>query len=285
MRRVKKTKRRHRAGTPWTTGEEELLCELYPTHNNRDLANRFGRSEWAISGKARGLGLTRDHGGGYQRQQSEGCPWSHREIALLRMLYPVMPYEAIAEKIGRSHDAVKMKARRLKLRKMEFWSEAEDRLLRDSHQERSYNRLAQRLGRTVLAVKARAITLGLEAKVPNWTRDEIRFLRNAYGEIDLDVIARELGRTRAATAKKAREIGLVQYRHWSREDVQRLKELYPYHAARELADRLGHSPEAIRCKARQLGLCKQPGSMGPRKVSSQCETTAALPPRCSVSRN
>jgi hypothetical protein len=186
-----------------------------------------------------------------------------------------MPYEEVAEKLGRSHDAVKMKARKLELRKMEFRSDQDDQLLRDSYQEQSYDRIAQRVGRTVLAVKARAITLGLEAKVPHWTEDEIRFLGTSYGAIDLDVIAKELGRTRATTAEKAREMGRVRYRHWSREDVQRLTELYPRFTARELADRLGRSYKTIRYQARQLGLRKQRRPVESSMISSQRKEPAA----------
>jgi DNA-binding CsgD family transcriptional regulator len=269
MRRVRRTKRRCRAGLPWTSQEEELLTELHPTCNNRDLAVRLGRSEWAISGKARALGLTRDLGGGYRRRRSEGGSWSHREIELLRQLYPIMPYEEVAEKLGRSHDAVKMKARRLQLRKIEFWSEQEDQLLRDCYQEQSYDHVARRLGRTLRAVRARAITLGLKAKVPNWTEDEIRFLRNSYGVTDLNGIAKVLRRTRAATAKKARELELVQWRHWSAEETQRLAELYPHCTTRELADRLWRSCRSIRYKASRLGLRKQSQLVESSKISSQ----------------
>lgn len=281
MRRVQRTKRRHRAGLPWTIREEELLTELYPTHSNRDLAVRLGRSEWAILGEARALGLAKDHGGSYRQQRSEGRPWSGREIELLRVLYPIMPCEEVAEQLGRSHDAVKMKARKLELRKMQFWSEQEDRLLRDSYREQSYDRIAERLGRTVLAVKARTITLGLEAKVPNWTQDEIRLLRDSYGTTDLDAIAGELGRTRAATAEKAREMGLVRWRHWSREDVQRLTELYPRHTTRELAGKLGRSYETIRYKSHQLGLRRQSqpvecGAISSQSTEQATEATAAF---------
>ena len=275
MRKVKRTQRRHRVGLPWTSHEKERLTELYPTHNNRDLAVRLGRSEWAIAGQARALGLTRSHSGGYQRQRSEGRPWSPREIELLRTLYPIMPYEEVAETLGRSHDAVKMKARKLALRKMEFWSAQDDQLLRDSYQEQSFDRMAQRLGRTLLAVKARALTQGLEAKVPHWTQEEIRFLQDSYRTIDLEVIAQELGRTRAATAKKAREMGLVRYRHWAREDAQRLRELYPRSTAHELADRLGRSCQTIRYRARQLGLCKQGRPVESHTISSPRRERAA----------
>ena len=268
VRRVRRTGRRHRAGLPWSPREEELLTELYPTHSKEDLALRLGRSQWSILGKARSLRLTRDLGNGCRRPRSEARRWSFDEIGLLRALYPILPYEEVAERIGRSHDAVKMKARKLGLRKVECWTAVEDELLRDSYRDQHLGRIAERLGRTVLAVKARAIVLGLEVKVRHWTPEEIRFLGDSYGVVEWETIATGLGRTRAATAKKAREIGRVRYRRWSREDVRRLTELYPHYTTRAIANRLGHSYEAVRHKVRQWGLRKQAQPAGSTGVRS-----------------
>ncbi len=120
-----------------------------------------------------------------------------------------MPDEEIAEQVGRSRDAVHMKARRLRLRKVKFWSEQEDQFLRETYYASSCDELARRLGRSVLAVKTRIITLKLAPKVPKWTHSEISFLREAHGVMDAETIAAELGRTSAAVSKKLREIGLV----------------------------------------------------------------------------
>lgn len=271
MRRVRRTRQKPNAGLGWTVRDIALLAKLYSTCNNRDLAARLGRSEWAVVGKARDLGLTKDHGRGYRRRSGESRPWSTEETNLLRMLYPTTPNEDIAEQIGRTRSAVHMKARQLGLRKIEFWSEWEDQCLRDAYHMCSYDELAQRLGRTLLAVKARAITLNLEPKVPQWTDDELCFLREVYATMDVDAIAAELGRTQAAVAKKAREMGLVRFRHWSHRQIQTLRELYPHCTARELADKLGRSFDSVRYKAAQLGLYKPTSPAEPAKVMSLCD--------------
>lgn len=235
MRRVQRTKQRSKAGSVWTARDVAFLVDLYPTCNNHDLAGRLGRSEWAIVGKARGLGLTKDRARGYTQQSGGGRSWSDEEMNLLRMLYPATPTEEIAEQMSRSRNAVHMKARRLQLRKMEFWSEREDQCLRDTHRVCHCDEVAQRLGRTLLAVKARAITLNLAPKVANWTEDEVRFLREAYGTMDLAEIAGQLGRTRAAVARKAHRNGLVRYRHRFGRHAERRNELPPCGTAHEPA--------------------------------------------------
>jgi hypothetical protein len=268
IHRAKQNEQRPRAGSSWTSEEVALLIKLYPTYNNRELATRFGRSEWAVAGKARGLGLTRDHGR-YRRQPSRGRPWSSQEIDVLRRLYGAMADEDIAVEIGRTRNAVAIKAKRLKLRKMRFWTDQEDRYLRACHREQTCRQMARVLGRTAMAVRTRAITLGLEVKVPNWTEDEIDWLKDSYGRTDLNVIAAALGRTRAAVAKKAREMGLVKFRHWSQEETRRLREWLPRYTRRDIACRLDRSLDSVRYKIRQLGLREQPECMKPIRISSK----------------
>jgi len=183
-RTAKRTAKRFKAGIPWSQADVALLIELYPLSYNRDLAIRFGRSEDAIRGKARNLGLAKDYAGGYQRLWGIGQPWSGTEINLLRELYATYtPNEEIAEKIGRTFNAIQKMAEKIGLVKMEFWSESEDELLKKLYKKISYKQLAERLGRTLSAVNARTQSLGLEWKKPeNWTQDEIDFLENSYVE-------------------------------------------------------------------------------------------------------
>lgn len=258
LRKTKRSKKRFKAGLPWTKAEVAHLISLYPKNSNRDLAAGFGRPEWGIIGKARELALKKDYTDGYRRRQSlDVVPWSTTEINMLRKLYPTTPNEEIAEKIGRTLDAIHMKARRLGLRKMEFWAKEEDELLKKLYQRLRYDHLAELLGRTTSSIMTRTNTLGLERKVGNWTEDETNFLKNSYSEMDFCVIAKKLGRTEATVAQKASRIGLIQNHYWSERDNQRLKELYPKFTARQLAERLDHSFNSVRNKIKQLRLCKK----------------------------
>ena len=275
MRRVQRTKRRAKAGLEWTARDVALLVDLYPTCNNHDVAARLGRSEWAVVGKARGLGLTKDCERGYRRTRWGGRTWSSEETSLLRTLYPTTPDEEIAEQIGRTRNAVHMKARQLQLRKIEFWSEREDRYLRDAYRVCRCDEVARRLGRTLLAVKARAITLKLEPKVPQWSEDEVRFVREAYGTMDLEAIAGELGRTRAAVAKKAHRNGLVRFRHQSGQDAQSLNGLHPCCGAcegvEEQADDIRQRVfDSAQDEAAHLALYRQAPPAEPGEVFTSC---------------
>jgi len=162
--RVQRTEKRFNACRPWSEADAALLIELYPLSYNRDLAVRFGRSEDAVRGKARNMGLAKDYAGGYQRLWGIGQPWSGTEINLLRELYPTTPNEEIGERIGRTYNGVQKMAEKLGLVKMEFWSESEDQLLKELYKKISYEELAKRLGRTLGAVNARTQALGLEWK-------------------------------------------------------------------------------------------------------------------------
>ncbi len=257
LRRTKRTNRRFSAGLPWTEAEQSRLKELYPKTINRDLAAMFGRSEWGIIGKARGLGLEKDYSNGYRRQQcEEPAAWSAMEEDLLRRLFPITPNEEIAETIGRTLNAVANKARKMGLRKSEFWSEAEDELLKKFYKTLSYGQLAKRLGRTKGSVQIRVITLGLECKVEDWSTAEDDFLRKNYRTMNFQVIAKKLGRTYGAVAVRARRIGLMKKHSWPKADIQKLKGLYARFSARQVAEMMGRSYNAVRGQIKLLRLHK-----------------------------
>lgn len=234
------------------------LKRLYPKTCNRDLAVMFGRSVLGIIGKARGLGLEKDYAGGYRRQRSlNPAPWSTEETNLLRKLFPITPNEEIAERIGKTLDAVAMKAKNLGLRKNQFWSETEDKLLKKLYKKLNYDLLAELLGRTKGSVQIRVITLELESKVENWTQEEIDFLKESYPGTHYRVIANKLGRTPAAVAAKADKIGIVQNWFWPESDIRKLKQFYTKLTTHQVAEMIGRSFESVRGKIKHLGLCKK----------------------------
>jgi len=257
LRKVKSDKKQFKAGMAWSQADVELLIKLYPMSYNRDLAIRFGRSQEAVRGKARSLGLAKDYAGGYQRLWGIGEPWSGTEINLLRELYSTTPYEELAEKIGRTYHAIQKMAEKLGLVKMEFWSEREDQLLKKLYKKISYKQLAKRLGRTIRSVNARIITLGLEWKKPgNWMEDEIDFLKNSYVKMNFAVIAEKLGRSHDAVCLKARKMGLVRQSCWTEAEDAALKRLYPDHTVNEISQILGRTYSAVEGRAGHLRLVK-----------------------------
>jgi hypothetical protein len=214
VRRTKRTENRFKAGLPWTEPEVAQLIELYPTNSNQDLAVKFGRPVWGITGKARGLGLKKNYAGGYRRQSCMNpVPWSGNEEELLGILFPSTPNEEIAEILGRSLGAVCNKSRKLGLRKMELWTASEDELLKALYRTLSYEQLAKQLGRSRSSVQIRVITLDLESKVKNWTEEEIHYLQKTYSCMRDQILAKKLGRTWKAVAAKADKMGFTK-RHY-----------------------------------------------------------------------
>jgi len=258
VRRTKRTEKRFSAGLLWTEDEVAQLIELYPTNSNKDLGIKFGRPVWGIIGRARALKLKKNYVSGYQRQSCMNpVPWSGNEKNLLVELFPTIPNEEIAERIGRTLDAIASKARKMKLRKMDFWSEEEDQLLKKLYKELSYEQMAQRLGRSRGATQIRVIVLGLECKVNNWTEDEIDFLIKSYQKMKYHEIAKKLGRTWTAVAAKAEKMGLKKEHHWSEADVQKLRQLYAKFTARQVAEIMGCSYSSVRSRIHLLGLHKE----------------------------
>ena len=258
VRRTKRTKKRSNAGLPWTEIEVARLVKFYPTNSSKDLAVIFGRSVWGIIDKARELDLKKDYADSYQRQYPLSCSkWSTKEMGLLRKLFFATANEEIAEKIGRSLDAIANKARKMGLRKMEFWSEDEDKLLKKLYKKLSYEQLAQRLGRTRGATQIRVIVLDLECKVNDWTEDEINFLKKSYSQMTYPQMAQKLGRTWTAVAAKAKKLGFSKHHHWSEADVHKLKQLYTRFTVRQIAEIMGCSYSAVRSKIHLLRLRKE----------------------------
>lgn len=263
IRKTLQSGKRYRSGIPWNDHETTVLRRLYADHSDAELAACLGRSEWAVKGKARNLGLVRTH------QEHPGClvphpsrAWSPTEIRLLKRLHQTTPYEEIADLIGRTRNAVHMKARKLGLHKMDFWTEKEDQFLEEHHRTLSYEEIGEILGRSEGAVKARAITLGLDCKAPRWTEEETRSLAAYYGSTASDTMSVMLGRTRRALLQKAHREGLLQKSRWSMAEAQRLVALLPDHTAREIASLIGRSHNAVRYKIQQLRSNRNAGVAG-----------------------
>ena len=96
----------------WTEEEEKILREYYPKMYLKDIAKLLPRhSKSGIVQKAKKLGLTKKH------KLLFGCPWSEKEIEILREYYPRMSVREIHRKFlpHRSVYAIKEKIRKLEL--------------------------------------------------------------------------------------------------------------------------------------------------------------------------
>lgn len=97
--------------------------------------------------------------------------WTQAEKKLLRKLYPRTSNVDIAQKLGRTLEAVKYKARMLGLKKARgyfLWTDRDIELLKRQFGDTSIrvDDIAERLDRGIKAVRNKAIELGLKRRKP-----------------------------------------------------------------------------------------------------------------------
>jgi hypothetical protein len=159
--------------------------------------------------------------------------WLPAEDASLRnCFYADLPMAEIAERVGRSFQAVRSRAWELGLRRNSSlpWSEMEDAELARRYGSEPAATIAGDLGRGVSAVYARAWSLGLtEAQAPFYSEWEDAQIRAGYGRgVPVGQIAILIGRTLSGVATRAGTLGLRHPAHpvdWSVDEVQRMLEL------------------------------------------------------------
>lgn len=92
-------------------------------------------------------------------------PWSARDEASLRELYPISPTRDVARILKRSWSSVKNRAASLRLRKevgRRLWTAADDALLRKVYPNTESRAIARQMKRGLSAIYGRVNTLGLE---------------------------------------------------------------------------------------------------------------------------
>ena len=106
-----KRKRKKNSWVLWSEGELKLIRKLYPLGKEKEIARRTGRTESAIKGRAQRLGVK-----GPEIQPAYPR-WSKKELNLLRKLYPTTKAETIAERLGRSVHAVRLRIVKIGIKK------------------------------------------------------------------------------------------------------------------------------------------------------------------------
>jgi len=195
--------------------------------------------------------------------------WTPEEDQILFEHYggPGASFEALAERLERSPESIRMRAIRLGLasRTARGWTPEQDQILRDSYDSDSatISRLATRLKRARMAVVRRAAKLGLQrARTRDWTEDEDRILRETYDSNPATTrkLARMLGRKRDAVSRRASKLGLARDpgRPWQKREDDLLERF----AARntpvpDIARALRRTEGAVLGRMRKIGVDRQ----------------------------
>jgi len=220
-----------------------------------------------------------------------GHPWSDKELADLRRLYPCRTNRALELHFGCSWNAILRKATQLglkrprnKTRRRKLWSDLEIKLLRELYPHTPVDEIADQLiGRSLAAVGGMAHILGLR-RVNAWTDEETASLRRLWPDKTLSELAGIFKRSKRAVKSKARRLGLRRRprgdgnfaghdeviaarqrkpkrppRHpWSEEEVKFLKHAYRTRPLEQIAEDLSNrSRGSIESKAYELGLARK----------------------------
>jgi hypothetical protein len=175
---------------------------------------------------------------------------------------------ALAHRLGRSPDALRLHARHLGLHHPQprrRWAEWEDAVLRDGYTSAlPCAEIARQLPqRTTTSVAARARKLGLISYARRWsTGDDQRLMRLTARGTTLEEAAQRLGRTPEAIRRRASRLAieppapasaLRHARRWTREEDELLRLHHALNPGR-LAELLGRSDGAVCRRLCAIGL-------------------------------
>jgi hypothetical protein len=196
-----------------------------------------------------------------------GRRWRASEDAQLARLYASkLPLRVIAERLGRSEEALTARRKLLGIaprRRTLKWTEQQDRLIvLATRAGASAASIARQQGRSTEQVRARrARLLGRRAAARHYQPSEDEAITTAWAEEhDLDELATRLGRSPDALRLRARVLGLhapAGRRRWSAAEDHALRDGYSAGRSCEEIHRSGlprRSPGAIAARARKLGL-------------------------------
>lgn len=267
----------YRVGPPpqnenlWSREEVETLKNMFSNSSSRKIAEKLGRSYFAVQSKIRKLGLYQTlKASGQKRNFLENC-WTAEEIALLKEFYPLKSRVQIAEQLGRSPDGVARMASKLKLSylrscpyRKNFWSAQDDAFLKEHIIIWPLEKIAEKLGRKSYTVQRRAWKKHFLKNCSNrhhtrqrlWTKQEIEQLECLLGRCSDSEIAARLSRSVQSVQSKLKQLGIKRPPFWSDRDIAILKKYFPFQTDRVVAQKLGKKPALVRIKGNELGLKK-----------------------------
>ena len=209
-----------------------------------------------------------------QRAATHGClckhrsPWTLKEDAELRRLYPVLPANEIAEIIGRPLKAVCFRAGLLGIKPGApsanlRWTNEEDNQLAELYYSTPVKVIAEIMGRSRKAVTLHARKLGIQSSLPVtrlWKTGEDDTLARLYPNpsTPIDEIARILGRTEDAIIRRAQQKGIRRVKEigipWTAQENATLTKLFPTTSTVDIAKILGRTASGVKQHAYLIGL-------------------------------
>lgn len=261
-------------GVSWAEDEIAYLRKHYRDVPLPQIAMALGRSQDAIAGFARTLGLKRSR---------TSRRWTEEEDELLRSCYEGSDTTELANRLGRTRLAVYTRASELGLRHCAAWTGEEIsrlKMLAASGYKQPY--IAKQLGRAPETVKRKCSELHVTTSSQPWPADEIETLTFLVEDgYTAGEIARKMDRERYRIEAQCAQLGLEPRKRsrdgWSDEELDLLRALYPVTRNRLIATRLNKKQGTILCAARLLGLKKDPRFLEVASRQSQLVIGTAWP--------
>lgn len=146
---------------------------------------------------------------------SRGRTWTEEEETYLKTWYGKKPVNEIAEKLGRGHTAIGIKASKLRLtfRTPIIWTAEERSYLAENADKISLKEISKTIGKSYWSTCALARQLGLSCRYPHklWTDEENEKLLSMLSEYKYtyEDLSKEFGKSEAAISQHLRMIGTM----------------------------------------------------------------------------
>ncbi|WP_018130508.1 hypothetical protein [Effusibacillus pohliae] len=188
-------------GMPWSVDDTNIVLHHYGHIPLEELQAKLStpRSSYAISHKARSLGLTK------QKKN-----FSAEEDEIIRKYYPTGTENEIMSLLpGRTWTSIVSRANRLGVKRRDEWTPEEEVILVEHYSSLSYEELQKLLpGRSIQGIRTRANRLRLK-RAQEWSPDEDETLRQVYPEEPREVIQAALPhRSWQAIVSRASRLGI-----------------------------------------------------------------------------
>jgi hypothetical protein len=175
--------------------------------------------------------------------------WTLEEIEYVKTHYRTDDVKNIAKTIGRTVNAVRLRAKMLGISAKCIWTPVEDRYIKRYYPTGDIKKMALRLNRSVESVKKRASVLKVY-KEKAWTDEDNEYLAETYPNLDIssDDIAKRFGVTKKQLCRHCFEICVQRrepHRDWTTREIKFVKDNYLKMSTFRLAAEIERTPETI----------------------------------------
>ena len=144
----------------FTEEQEKYIVDNWGIESPHSMKKKFGCSWNAV------CRVAKDHG----LELPTSNEWSEEQISLLKELAAEMDYQDIAKIMGKTDNAIRIKAKRLGIQvkiNNRKWTQEEEEMFKDSWGNVSIEYLSKKMDRSIYALKVKAIRMGLGSMTSN----------------------------------------------------------------------------------------------------------------------